>query len=136
MSFGSGETFEHRLNHLTAIRDLQSETGGFVSFTPRAVIPSSPGVAGFEEATAVEYLKTLAISRIFLDNIPNLQTDLATEGLKVLQVALRFGANDAGSVLSATGPNAATEEQLRHSIRDAGFRPIQRDALFRTMYLN
>lgn len=136
MSFGAGESFEHRMNHLEAIRSLQSETGGFVSFAPRAVIPAAPAAAGFEEATAVEYLKTLAISRIYLDNVLNLQSDLATEGLKVLQVGLRFGSNDAGSVLAATGANAATEEQLRHAIRDAGFRPIQRDTLFRTMYLN
>ncbi|MEI9977935.1 MAG: hypothetical protein WDN23_02880 [Edaphobacter sp.] len=66
----------------------------------------------------------------------NIQSNLETQGLKVLQIGLRFGGNDAGSVLQARGPNAATEEQVRHVIRDAGFRPVQRDALYRTMFLN
>jgi cyclic dehypoxanthinyl futalosine synthase len=93
-------------------------------------------MTGFEEATAVEYLKTLAISRMYLDNIENLQSNLETQGLKVLQVGLRFGGNDVGSVLLADGANAATEEQLRQVIRDAGFKPVQRDTLYRTMFLN
>ena len=91
---------------------------------------------GFEEATAVEYLKTLAISRMYLDIIENVQSNLETQGLKVLQVGLRFGGNDVGSVMLAEGPNATTEEQLRQVIRDAGFKPVQRDTVFRTMFLN
>jgi cyclic dehypoxanthinyl futalosine synthase len=136
MVFGSGETIEHRLNHLEALRNLQEETGGFCSFTPWSFTPLTASVPGFEEPTAVEYLKTLAISRLYLDNIENIQSSLETQGLKVLQVGLRFGGNDAGSVLQATGPNAATEEQVRQVIRDAGFKPVQRDALYRTMFLN
>ncbi len=136
MVFGSGETIEHRLNHLEALRDLQEETGGFCSFTPWSFTPRTASMPGFEEPTAVEYLKTLAISRLYLDNIQNVQSNLETQGLKVLQVGLRFGGNDAGSVLQAHGPNAATEEQVRQIIRDAGFRPVQRDALYRTMFLN
>jgi cyclic dehypoxanthinyl futalosine synthase len=136
MTFGRGETFEHRLNHLEAVRRLQEETGGFASFTPWSFRPQSSSVSGFEEATAVEYLKTLAISRLYLDNIQNVQSDLETQGLKVLQVGLRFGGNDAGSVLLAEGANAATEEQVRQVVRDAGFKPVQRDTLYRTMFLN
>ncbi len=136
MVFGSGETIEHRLNHLEALRDLQEETGGFCSFAPWSFTPHTASMPGFEEPTAVEYLKTLAISRLYLDNIQNVQSNLETQGLKVLQVGLRFGGNDAGSVLQANGPNAATEEQVRQVIRDAGFRPVQRDALYRTMFLN
>jgi cyclic dehypoxanthinyl futalosine synthase len=136
MMFGSGETFEHRVNHLDSVRQLQQETGGFASFTPLSFTPLSPASSGFEEATAVEYLKTLAIARMYLDNITNLQSNLETQGLKVLQVGLRFGGNDAGSVLLAKGANAATEEQVRHVIRDAGFKPVQRDTLYRTMFLN
>lgn len=136
MVFGSGETIEHRLNHLEALRNLQEETGGFCSFTPWSFTPPTASVPGFEESTAVEYLKTLAISRLYLKNIENIQSSLETQGLKVLQVGLRFGGNDAGSVLQATGPNAATEEQVRQVIRDAGFKPVQRDALYRTMFLN
>jgi cyclic dehypoxanthinyl futalosine synthase len=136
MTFGGGETFEHRVNHLDAVRRLQEETGGFTSFTPLSFAPQSAAVNGFEEATAVEYLKTLAISRMYLDNIENVQSNLETQGLKVLQVGLRFGGNDVGSVLLAEGANRATEEQVRQVIRDAGFKPVQRDTLYRTMFLN
>ena len=136
MTFGSGETFEHRVTHLENVRRLQEETGGFTSFTPWTFTPQSSAVSGFVEATAVEYLKTLAISRMYLDSIENVQSNLETQGLKVLQVGLRFGGNDVGSVLLAEGANAATEEQVRQVIRDAGFKPVQRDALYRTMFLN
>lgn len=135
MAFGGGETLEHRMNHLDAVRQLQEETGGFTAFTPWSFAPRG-ALNGFEEATAVEYLKTLAISRMYLNNIENVQSNLETQGLKVLQVGLRFGGNDVGSVLLAEGPNAATEEQLRQVIRDAGFKPVQRDTLYRTMFLN
>ncbi len=131
LHFGSGETLDQRINHLESIRNLQEETNGFASFTPHPT-----AIQGLEEATAVEYLRTLAVSRIYLDTIPNIQSSLKTQGLKVLQVALRFGSNDAGSILLAQAPNAASEEQVRHAIRDAGFRPMQRDALYRTMFLN
>jgi cyclic dehypoxanthinyl futalosine synthase len=136
MVFGSGETFEHRVNHLDALWQLQQETGGFTSFTPWSFAPQRSSMRGFEEPTAVEYLKTLAISRMFLDNIENVQSNLETQGLKVLQVGLRFGGNDVGSVLLADGANATTEEQVRQVIRDSGFRPVQRDTLYRTMFLN
>ncbi|WP_433968917.1 dehypoxanthine futalosine cyclase [Tunturiibacter gelidiferens] len=136
MTFGCGETMEHRVNHLEAVRGLQEETSGFASFTPLAYAPKASSMQGFEEATAVEYLKTLAISRMYLDNIENVQSNLETQGLKVLQVGLRFGGNDVGSVMLAEGANAATEEQLRQVIRDAGFKPVQRDTVFRTMFLN
>ncbi|MBB5341855.1 radical SAM protein [Tunturiibacter gelidoferens] len=136
MTFGCGETMEHRINHLEAVRGLQEETSGFASFTPWAFAPKASSMQGFEEATAVEYLKTLAISRMYLDNIENVQSNLETQGLKVLQVGLRFGGNDVGSVMLAEGANAATEEQLRQVIRDAGFKPVQRDTVFRTMFLN
>jgi cyclic dehypoxanthinyl futalosine synthase len=136
MTFGCGETMEHRVNHLEAVRSLQEETSGFASFTPWSFAPKAASVQGFEEATAVEYLKTLAISRMYLDNVLNVQSNLETQGLKVLQVGLRFGGNDVGSVMLAEGANAATEEQLRQVIRDAGFKPVQRDTVYRTMFLN
>ena len=136
MTFGGGETVEHRMNHLETVRQLQEETGGFTSFTPWSFAPQASALNGFEEATAVEYLKTLAISRMYLSNVENVQSNLETQGLKVLQVGLRFGGNDVGSVLLAEGANAATEEQVRQVIRDAGFKPVQRDTLYRTMFLN
>ena len=140
MIFGVGETIADRVAHLEILRALQEETGGFTAFTPLAC---QPGVAivprDVPEPTAVEYLTTLAVSRLYLDNIPNLQGSWATQGLKVLQMGLRFGGNDVGSVLLEERfgkPGGATEEELRRIIRDAGFKPVQRDTLYRTMFLN
>jgi cyclic dehypoxanthinyl futalosine synthase len=76
---------------------------------------------------------------MFLDTVENVQSHLETQGLKVLQVGLRFGGNDVGSLMldgSASPTGAATEEQLRQVIRDAGFRPVQRDTVYRTMFLS
>ena len=81
----------------------------------------------------MERLKTLAISRMFLDNIENVQSIGAAQGLKVLQMGLRFGANDAGPVSAESG---GSEEDVRRIIRDAGFMPVQRDMVYRTMMLN
>jgi len=140
MIFGVGETFGDRIAHLETLRALQQETGGFTAFTPLAAQPGEvnipPHVA---EPTAVEYLTTLAVSRLYLDNIPNLQGSWATQGLKVLQMGLRFGGNDVGSVLLEerfAKPGGATEQELRRIIREAGFKPVQRDTLYRTMFLN
>jgi cyclic dehypoxanthinyl futalosine synthase len=140
MIFGVGETFGDRIAHLETLRALQQETGGFTAFTPLAAQPGEvnipPHVA---EPTAVEYLTTLAVSRLYLDNIPNLQGSWATQGLKVLQMGLRFGGNDVGAVLLEerfAKPGGATEEELRRIIREAGFKPVQRDTLYRTMFLN
>jgi cyclic dehypoxanthinyl futalosine synthase len=80
-------------------------------------------------------MKTLAVSRMVLDNVENVQADLETQGLKVLQMALRFGANDVGSV-PLDGADDTTEEDLRRVIRGAGFKPVQRDTLYRTMFLS
>jgi cyclic dehypoxanthinyl futalosine synthase len=135
MTFGVGETFEQRVNHLAVVRELQEETSGFTAFTPVSFQPRKAGVSGFEEATAVEYLKTLAISRMMLDNVENVQADLETQGLKVLQMGLRFGGNDVGSVM-LDGTDNTTEEDLRRVIRGAGFKPVRRDTLYRTMFLN
>ena len=140
MVFGVGETVAQRVDHLECLRGLQEEMGGFAAFTPLAysagVIQRSGDVV---EPTAVEYLKTLAISRLYLDNVANLEGSWATQGLKVLQMGLRFGGNDVGSVLledTFGKPGGASEEELRRVIREAGFRPAQRDTLYRTMFLN
>ena len=145
MMFGVGETFEHRINHFQHIYNLQQETGGFTAFIPWTFQPKHTALGGrkWDEATSVEYLKLLAISRLFLDNVENVQASWVTQGLKVLQLGLRFGGNDVGSVMleenvvrAAGTSNCTTEEELRHIIRDAGFRPVQRDTLYRTMFLN
>ena len=145
MMFGVGESIEHRVNHLQCLYDLQQETGGFTAFIPWSFQPHNTalGGRGWDEATAVEYLKVLAISRLFLSNFLNVQSSWVTQGLKVCQLGLRFGGNDVGSVMieenvvrSAGVTNCTTEEELRHMIRDAGFRPVQRDTLYRTYFLN
>jgi cyclic dehypoxanthinyl futalosine synthase len=139
--FGMGETLEQRVDHLEAIRALQAETGGFTSFTPLAADAKHLAASGrdWEEPTSVEYLTTLAVSRLMLDNVANVQASWENQGLKVVQMALRFGANDVGAVgleRSAGGPSqGATEEELRRLIRDAGFRPVQRDTVYGVMYL-
>ena len=145
MMFGVGETFEHRINHFQHIYHLQQETGGFTAFIHWTFQPKNTALGGrkWDEATSVEYLKLLAISRLFLDNIENVQASWVTQGLKVLQLGLRFGGNDVGSVMleenvvrAAGTSNCTTEEELRHIIRDAGFKPVQRDTLYHTMFLN
>jgi cyclic dehypoxanthinyl futalosine synthase len=145
MMFGVGESYEQRINHFQVIYDLQQDTGGFTAFIPWSFQPKNTALGGrkWDEATSVEYLKLLGISRLFLDNIENVQASWVTQGLKVLQLGLRFGGNDVGSVMleenvvrAAGTSNCTTEEELRHIIRDAGFKPVQRDTLYRTMFLN
>jgi cyclic dehypoxanthinyl futalosine synthase len=145
MMFGVGETLDQRVNHLEVIRRLQEETGGFTAFIPWTFQPQNTALGGrhWDEATSVEYLKTLAVSRLFLSNIHNVQSSWVTQGLKVCQLGLRFGGNDVGSVMleenvvkAAGVSNCTTEEELRRLIRDAGFRPVQRDTLYRTYFLN
>ncbi len=135
--FGAGESFEQRVDHLVAIGSLQAQTGGFLAFTPRSYKPRTAR-SEFEEPTAVEYLQTLAVSRMVLDTIDNIESSCAEQGLKVTQMALRFGANDAGLVRPAeTGKRQAfTEEDLRRLIRDAGLRPVERDPLYQTVFLS
>jgi len=121
--------------HLELLRGLQAETGGFTSFTPLAWQPEAvSGGRALDGPTAVEYLKTLAISRLLLEGIEHLQGSWQTQGLKVLQLALGFGADDAG-VLDLTEPAGVSEEELRRIVRHAGFRPMQRDAAYRTVFL-
>jgi len=129
MTFGVGETLEQRIGFLEAVRGLQEETGGFAAFVP--VAADVPGGRELDGVTAVERLKALAVSRMFLDNIENVQASAASEGLKVLQMGLRFGANDVGAVSAG-----ASEEDLRRVIRDAGFRPVERDGVYGAMMLN
>jgi len=145
MMFGTGETIEQRMNHFDVVRQIQEETGGFTAFIPWFFQREYTSLGRFvkQEATSVEYLKMLALSRIYLDNILNVQASWVTPGLKVCQLGLRFGGNDVGSIMieenvvSAAGTHhRASEEQLRRLIRDAGFIPKQRDTLYRTYFLN
>ncbi|MCA2964377.1 MAG: cyclic dehypoxanthinyl futalosine synthase [Acidobacteriota bacterium] len=145
MMWGCGETLDHRVHHLNVLRRLQDETGGFTAFIPWSFQRDNTSLGRFvkQEATSVEFLRTLAVCRLFLDNIVNIQTSWVTQGLKVCQLGLRFGGNDVGSIMleenvvSQAGANFhASEEDLRRIIRDAGFIPKQRDTLYRTYFLN
>lgn len=140
MMFGAGESMEERVEHLRKIRELQDETGGFVAFIPWNVqlegTPMSSHIR--QEVSPVEYLRHLAVARIFLDNIPNIQVSWLTQGLQVAQLALFFGANDVGSimieenVISTAGAHyQASSNDLVELIRQAGFTPVQRDTLYR-----
>ncbi|MEJ2079453.1 MAG: cyclic dehypoxanthinyl futalosine synthase [Acidobacteriota bacterium] len=141
MMFGAGETRSEIVEHLERVRRVQDETGGFVAF-----IPWNVQLQGTEmqreiqdRISPVEYLKLLAVSRIYLDNFRNIQVSWLTQGLKVAQVALFFGANDVGSIMieenvisTAGSHNTATRDDLIRLIEQAGFRPAQRDTLYHT----
>src|SRR5688572_18007470 len=140
MMFGIGDRLEHRVRHLQRVRDLQDETGGFTAFIPWTFQRENTALGRRikEEPTGMDYLKMLAVSRLFLDNVEHIQSSWLTQGLRLGQVALRFGADDMGSVMieenvvSAAGAhNTADEKMLRYLIREAGFRPQQRDILYR-----
>jgi cyclic dehypoxanthinyl futalosine synthase len=142
MMFGIGDSTVHQVRHLRRIRDLQDETGGFTAFIPWTFQRENTALGRRikDEPTGLDYLRMLAVSRLFLDNVEHIQSSWLTQGLRLGQVALRFGADDMGSVMieenvvSAAGAhNTADEKMLRHLIREAGFRPRQRDILYRNV---
>jgi cyclic dehypoxanthinyl futalosine synthase len=142
MMYGHVETLEERVEHMRVIRELQDETGGFRAFiswtfqddgnrlgalVPRETMP-----------TSFDYLLTQAVSRLYLDNVPHIQSSWVTQGMKIGQVALGFGADDMGSVMieenvvSAAGTTHRTStEELVHLIKALGKTPVQRDTLYR-----
>jgi cyclic dehypoxanthinyl futalosine synthase len=134
MMYGLGESDEDRIEHLYRVRDLQARTGGFTAFICWPLQPEgTPGMSHYRKTDSVTYLRTLAIARIVLVNVPNLQSSWVTMGHKVGQVALRFGANDYGSlmmeenVVSAAGTTyRTTQAEIERLIRDAGYRPVRR----------
>ncbi len=132
MMFGHLETFEDRLEHLDRIRDLQDRTGGFTAFIPWTFQPRNTLIKT-SEASSVEYLKFLALSRLYLDNIDNIQASWVTQGPMIGQMALFWGANDFGSTMQEENVVAATgcrfrlaEEKIRDIISNAGFTPRRR----------
>ena len=150
MMFGHIETVEERIGHLKVVRDLQDETDGFTAFISWTFQPGDtplgrvtrfqPGYTGPPDgkhlvlADAGEYLRMLAVSRLYLDNIRNIQSSWVTQGVKIGQLALFFGANDMGSVMmeenvvSAAGTTYhLTEEEIRAAIRGAGWTPCKRN---------
>ena len=133
MMYGTVETDEERIEHMTRLRNLQDETGGFTAFITWSYQPEHTEHGGYE-ATGVDYLRTLALSRIVLDNFDNLQASWVTQGGKVGQLSLAFGANDMGSVMieenvvRAAGASYCMDElEIVQNVEDAGFIPKRRN---------
>jgi len=133
MMFGHLETRAERLEHLFKIRDLQDRTQGFTSFIPWTFQPGGTALGG-ASLGAVEYLRTLAVSRLVLDNVPHIQVSWVTQGPKIAQVALKFGADDFGStmleenVVAATGVDfRLSQDEIETLVRQAGYHPRVRD---------
>ncbi|MGD8377056.1 MAG: cyclic dehypoxanthinyl futalosine synthase [Acidobacteriota bacterium] len=141
MMMGCGETLEDRITHLDRLRSLQDRTGGFNAFAAWTFQTENNPLGirrRHREATAIEFLRTLAVSRIYLDNFPHFQSSWLTQGIKMGQLALRFGADDMGSVMleenvvsSAGSCHRSDAEEMDRVIRGAGFEPFQRDNLYR-----
>jgi cyclic dehypoxanthinyl futalosine synthase len=133
MMFGSIETDEERIEHMHVLRELQDETSGFTAFIPWYYVPYKTPLRG-KEATGLEYLRVLAVSRLYMDNFPHLQASWLTPGLKLGQLALFYGCDDMGGTIleeqvvhDAGSTNEATRRDLENVILGAGFTPVIRD---------
>lgn len=140
MTYGMWETEKERIAHLAVVRAVQDETGMFRAFIPWSFSPGRTKLEGLAPATGIDYLKVVAVSRIFLDNIRYIQAGWLTEGLKLAQVALAMGANDMGGVLTeekvvkATGSGTrAGMAEFIDLIRNAGKIPVLRDSDYKVL---
>ena len=140
MMFGSVDTWEDVVEHLERIRELQDKTGGFTAFIPWTFQPPNTGLEHLTPKTGIDYLRVLAVSRVFLDNIQHVQASWVTQGTKMGQVALFFGADDLGStmieenVVAAAGATYRTSvDEMVRTISDAGFVPAQRTTLYKVI---
>jgi aminodeoxyfutalosine synthase len=140
MLYGHVETLEHRVDHLRHLRQLQDETGGFTGFIPFAFEPQTTVLSHIKVASAIEQLRNLAVSRIYLDNIDHLTAYWVSMGLPLAQISLSYGVDDLhGTIVEekifhmagATTPQQQTAAALEHAIREAGRQPVQRDSLYR-----
>ncbi|HJN43666.1 MAG: cyclic dehypoxanthinyl futalosine synthase [Vicinamibacterales bacterium] len=136
MMFGSVERLDERVEHLCRLRELQDETGGFTAFITWSYQPANTELGG-AEATGVDYLRTLALARLVLDNFDNVQASWVTQGGKVGQLSLAYGANDMGSVMieenvvrAAGAEYCMDEAEIVRNIEDAGFVPKRRNMLY------
>ena len=134
MMFGHVETLEERIEHLERIRQLQDETGGFTAFICWTFQPDNTEMQHIAPLGAFEYLRMLAVSRLYLDNVPNMQSSWVTQGLKIGQLAMVYGANDMGSLMieenvvaEAGTVHYLTLDQIRHAISELGYEPRQRN---------
>jgi cyclic dehypoxanthinyl futalosine synthase len=139
MMFGHVETVDDRIEHLQRLRDQQDATGGFTAFICWTFQPENT-VLKAEKAEAAEYLRMQALSRIFLDNFENVQSSWVTQGPDIGQIALKYGANDFGSVMmeenvvsSAGTSYRLTAEEIKSLIREVGYEPRQRDNWYRLL---
>jgi len=140
MTYGMGETLDDRIEHLRVIREVQDRTGILRAFIPWSFSPPMTRMEDIVPATGIEYLKIVAIGRIFLDNITYIQAGWLTEGLKLAQLALIMGANDMGGVLmeevvvKATGIETKTNrDEMISLISNTGKTPVQRDSDYRVI---
>src|ERR1700720_1290807 len=140
MLYGHIETLDHRVDHLRQLRQLQDETGGFTGFVPFAFEPQTTVLSHIKAASAIEQLRNLAVSRIYLDNIDHLTAYWVSMGLPLAQVSLSYGVDDLhGTIMEekifhmagATTPQEQTVETLERVIREAGREPVQRDSCYR-----
>src|SRR3989338_908907 len=141
--YGHMETHEERVDHMLRLRALQDETGGFMSFIPLAYQPGKTQVVA-RQASAVEDLKTIAIARLLLDNVPHIKAYWVTMGEESASVALQFGADDLDGTIGeerimhaadAASPVSLTRGRLVELIREAGCVPVERDALYQTLHV-
>ncbi|MDX1927871.1 MAG: cyclic dehypoxanthinyl futalosine synthase [Pirellulaceae bacterium] len=137
MMFGHVETLEERIEHLERLRQLQDETHGFTAFICWTFQPENTDMAHIAPKGAYEYLHTQAVARLYLDNIPNIQSSWVTQGLKVGQLALLYGANDMGSLMieenvvaEAGTVHFLTLDQIRFAIEELGYEARQRDVFY------
>jgi aminodeoxyfutalosine synthase len=139
MLYGHIETFEHRVDHLLRLRALQDETGGLQAFIPLAFHPDGNGMKNLPAPTAVDDLRTIAVSRLVLDNVPHLKAYWVSMTPDVAQIALRFGADDIdGTIVHETiykaagtrSPSGLSYDELVRLIREAGRIPVERDTLY------
>jgi len=138
MTYGMGETLAERIDHLETVRSVQDATGIVRAFIPWSFSPAHTLLEDIPPATGMDYLRVVAVSRIYLDNVVHIQAGWLTEGMKLAQIALAMGANDMGGVLTeevvvkATGAGNRTDAaEIVDVIRDAGRIPVQRDSDYR-----
>jgi cyclic dehypoxanthinyl futalosine synthase len=137
MMFGHVETLADRIEHLDRLRQLQDDTGGFTAFIGWTFQPDNTDLARIPKVGAFDYLKTQAVARLYLDNFANIQSSWVTQGLKIGQLALLFGANDMGSLMleenvvaEAGTIHFLTLDQIRGAIAELGFLPRQRNVFY------
>ena len=148
MMYGHVETTDHRIEHLRLILDLQDEAGGFTAFITWNFQPDDTDLGADNErwngmkATGFDHLRTVAVARLYLDNIPSFQASWVTQGPRIAQVSLRYGVNDFGStmleenVVSAAGTSHTQEmglQNMERFIADAGYEPRRRNTAYETV---